>query len=422
VTTHRLTALVVVVGLAVVGFAAGCDLPPSPSRPHLYTMADLEALAAGGDPKATFAEGAGVPGGLRIGDYVTKQADGYHLTLRSTWTEEYRSAYVTGEVWTGFDEVWVQPVYVGITGFDANGAPKLLMDENKPWSPIFSVGPDSAFYSPFWRVMYFQVPEGTDPESFATARKVVDSGLPLIPGPAHTMSLVPGDVVVPPEVTPGAATQQVGGPRAVASGYLDQHDIEFLDFGKNNFSYDDDLVVEPTPLFMLLTRDADGNLQPMNVPTVAGTGPLYANRPANITSGLVPHYGAFWRLYTVEVPAGASIFAPDNVPRPAGADYPPSRVATSYGADITGGDPDDLSQFLGRVALNGANADGTADCFSEYANLSKIENPNATNPCEWLDSQPALERTVPPSWITKTDVLVTCPFVSYRDYPVVVAP
>jgi hypothetical protein len=37
------------------------------------------------------------------------------------------------------------------------------------------------------------------------------------------------------------------------------------------------------------------------------------------------------------------------------------------------------------------------------------------DPCVWLDSQAAIEQLMPHEAIKRTDVLVTCPFVSYHD-------
>jgi hypothetical protein len=402
---------------------AGCDLPANPRRPQVLTLADLEALVDPAMPNATFANDDGVPDGLLVRDYVKFEGGKYQLQLRDTWTEAYRSAYVTAELWTGFDEVWVQPVYVPITGVDPQGVPVKVADPLTGWSPIFSVGPDSSFYSPFWQVYYFQVSDLADAEAFKSARKVIDSGRPLIKGPARTMSIVPGDVALPK--TAPMSDQMVGGPQAVGQGYLDGKDVSFLDFGVSTFSWNDDLVVEETPLFVLLYRDTDGNLKRMNVPTIAGTGPLYANRPPKL-AGSVPHYGAFWRIYTVEVPPTARIFAPPLEEfKAARADYPPSLVAVDYGADIIAAGAQDVSQWLGRVALNAvASPDGTVkSCFDAYNNIDTRGPSNPTIPyCHWLDSQPSLEAAVPSTWIHKTDILVTCPFVSYDDMPFVVAP
>jgi hypothetical protein len=404
---------------------AGCDLPPSPSRPHLYTMADLEALAKAGKP-LTIADDAGVPGGLAVSNIVQYDGAQYHLALRTLWTESYRSAYETTEVWTGFEEVWAQPVYVAVTGFNDDGSPKLLTDptnanpNEQGWAPVFSVGPESAFYSPFWQTFYFVVPEGTDIESYTTARKVVDSGLPLIPGPAHTMSLVPTEAK-PGELAPattGAAGQAVGGPaQGTRRGYLDGNDVSYLDFGKDNFSWNDELVVEETPLFVLVYRDNAGSLQGLHVPPVGGTGPLYADRPPAIDGEGVPHYGAYWRLYTVEAPSSARIFAPEMV---FGEDavhqfQDTPYVGKDYGADVNLSTPAVVGKYFGRMALNALPAAdmSTKGCFSSIA---------ALDTCQWLDSQSALEHAVPPASIWRTDTTVTCPFVSYADKAIVVDP
>jgi hypothetical protein len=400
--------------------AIGCGLPPNPSRPELLTMAELEALAAPGNEDAKFFPDAGVPGGLRIGDYVKSEGGKYSLTLRTTWAEGMRSAYETAEIWKGFDEVWVQPAYVAITR-DANGAPHPVNDAaDGEWRPIFSVGPGSSFYSPFWRIFYFEVPDAATAEKYKSARDVIDSGRPLIEGPGHTMSIVPGkpgqdsDIVVP--TTMAGSAQRVGGPAGVSAGYLDGEDVSFLDFGESNFAWNDDLVVEETPLFVLLYRDAQGNVRPLNVPTVAGTGPLYAGRAPNVSVDRVPHYGAYWRLYTVIVPSTARIFAPPGFP-PAGAPFAADMVGAKYGDTVVDpGNAQDVETYVGRVALNPVeSADGsTVGCFDEFDYLFK----NSNSGCEWLDSQPALEMAVPPSDIERTDITVTCPFVSYYDVAV----
>jgi hypothetical protein len=409
--------------LVVSSTGAGCgDLPANPTRPHLLTFGDLEALAAAPmADHATFATNALVPGGLRVGDFISYDGTNYHLPLRNTWTEGYRSAYETTEVWTGFDAVWAQPVYVAVTGF-ADGKPNLLTDPKvtdptkQAWSPIFSVGPGSAFYSPFWQTIYFRVPEGTDPDQYKSARQVIDAGVPLIPGPAHTMSIVPGENVVPASMV--LDVQKVGGPTTTNEGYLDGEDVDYLDFGTNNFTWNDDLVVEETPLFMFVYRDSKGDLQKTNTPTVAGTGPLYANRPVNVTDTVppVPHYGAYWRLYTVELPATARIFAPPMLYPDKNVDYQ-GPVGTAYGDSINMAGVDGTNPWLGRVALN-ATDDPTQGCFSDSNNLDELGGGS----CRWLDSQAKIEATVASWAIWKTDITVTCPFVSYQDFAVVVTP
>jgi hypothetical protein len=378
-------------------------------------MADLQALAAPKIDDAAFFTDAGVPGGLRIGDYVRYDGSKYALTLRDTWTEGYRSAYETAEIWKGFDEVWVQPAYVAATR-DADGNLQTVTDaKDQAWRPIFSVGPDSAFYSPFWRTFFFVVPTAESAEKYKSARDVIDSGLPLVEGPGHTMSIVPRDVPLSLPATREGAYQQVGGPQATSEGYLDGEEVSFLDFGKDNFAWNDDLVVEETPLFVLVYRAGDGSLQPLNVPTVAGTGPLYANRQPNL-NGDVPRYGAFWRLYTVVVPETARIFAPPGL-RDGTDHFPAERVGDMYGASVTSqvsSSPEEALQYFGRVALNPKATGSSVGCFDDSGNLGKHGNLG----CEWLDSQPALEMAVLPTDIERTDITVTCPFISYHDLAV----
>jgi hypothetical protein len=399
--------------------AAACDLPKGKAAPQLFSLAELEALADG--KQETFVPDHGVPGGLPVADYVTSDAAGYHLRLRNTWTEAYRSAYVTTEIWTGFDQVWVQPVYVPITGF-VNGVVQKLKGDDMLWHPIFTVGPGSKFYSPFWQVFYFQVPDGTSPTQYTSARQVLDSGLLLEPIQGRVMALVPGDVVST-AMEKAAVDQSVGGPTP-GHGWLDGRDAPFLDFGPDTFRWNDDLVVEETPLFVLVTRDADGALERLNVPTVAGTGPLYANRPVLVADLEYPHYGSYWRLYTVEVPPTARIFAPPALLGELGAiadgdGPPPELVGGPYGDTIMNApSPTIFEPWLGRVALNVLPAPGKiVGCFNTIDQLDTL-GAQLSDSCKWLDSQPAIEQAIAPELIQKTDITVTCPFVSYHDMPV----
>jgi hypothetical protein len=203
----------------------------------------------------------------------------------------------------------------------------------------------------------------------------------------------------------------VGGPATVSSGYLDGQTAHYLDLGTDNFSWNDDLVVDETPLFVLVYRDELDQLHRMNVPTVAGTGPLGSSRPPNVL-GNIPHYGAYWRLYTVEVPATARIFAPLELFGAERKDFPAGFLSDTYGADVIAQGAGDLGEWLGRVTLNEA-------CFGSFAKIDTRDPSNlAVGHCHWLDSQPAIEASIPPDWIRKTDLLVTCPFVSYDDFAV----
>ena len=101
--------------------------------------------------------------------------------VAASWAESYAAAYVTTEVWAHFDRVWVQPMYVPIIGWMADGTPNRVADANGDWHPIFSVGPTSRFYSPFWQLIYVQVPEGTPDGQLTSVTQVLDGHYPLFP-------------------------------------------------------------------------------------------------------------------------------------------------------------------------------------------------------------------------------------------------
>ena len=90
-----------------------------------------------------------------------------------------------------------------------------------PGQPIFSVGPSSGFYSPFWQIVYAEVPADTAPDALTSARQILDGGYPLTPSGGWTMPLVP-DMTSPP-TRPGDFRPVP--PR----GWLDGEPISFLE-------------------------------------------------------------------------------------------------------------------------------------------------------------------------------------------------
>lgn len=409
----RVEAAVFAALLASLALGLGaCDAPDARARPVLLTTADFASrVAAGASPDEGLAPGYGLPGGMLLKSILG--TDG-KLALRETFTEGYRSEYVTTEIWAGFPAVWVQPVYIPVMGYAADGTPNRLPIEDE--HPIFSVGLRSAFYSPYWEVHTFEVPAGDDVASFKSVRDVLDRGLNLREGEARTMALVP-DSVAPPTPTDlkdpanEFVVPKIGGPTK-RKGLLAGKEIDFLDFNGGTFTWDAYGVVEEAPIFVWVMRDAKGDLQALDLPTVAGTGPLYSNRPAQVwgPKGNVPKYGSYWRLYTVEVPLTAQVFAgpKDETTRAALAQWP-RLTAAMYDPTITVANS---SLYTGRVIVN-------PTCVADANNVEPDpkDDPALTN-CRYIDSQPKIEHFVPGAAIVRTDILVTCPFVSYRDAPV----
>jgi hypothetical protein len=384
---------VALLSLAVVVVAAACSEAPRPPDPRLWTIFDLQPRSA--DPTAAVAADAGLPGGVPVAQVLG--ADGATLAVRPA-LDVYEAGYVTTEVWAHYDRVWIQPMYVLVTGWEADGPVPVRV--GGVVQPIFSVGPKSGFYSPFWQTIYVQVPADVSPQALGSVRAIIDSGYPLVPGPGRTVSLVPDGTTVP-------ASPDIGAPRA-GQGWLDAAPISFLDFGTGMFTWDEDGVVAETPLYHFVFPTADGTYVPLDVPAVAAGGP----RGSNLAPPTLNHqirYAAYWRLYAVKVPLTAAVFAPPaqtEVLRPGLLEALRSTVvpvveASGYSPDVAT-DPS-VPQYIGHIA-----ADPT--CFGV--------TPLDLESCAWLDTQDHLERRVDPTAVEATAVTVTCPIVSVNGQPI----
>lgn len=344
------------VAAALSGLAA-CGQGPAPAQPWLWTVADLQALAASG--QTAVAADAGLPGGVPLARIL----DGEGLFQRPSLADRYSATYVTTEVWVGYPEVWVQPMYVPVSGW-VDGHPVVLKDgDTGVWKPIFGVGAGSGFYSPFWQAVYFDAPAGATTDSFTSVKQILDAGLPLHEGAGWTIPIVP-------------ASLSWNDPAARAeTGWVDGATVTTLNFGQGLFAWDPATdVVDEVPLFVFVARDAQGQWSVPDLRTVAGTGPVGSGGPPPATTAGQPLYSSYWRLYTVEIPGSA-------VPFPDPADMFPD--------------------YAGRLVT-------TPDCLADPNNI----DPEA---CSYLDSQQQIERAVPRAAIHRTDVTVTCPFVTYKD-------
>jgi len=368
--------------LVLTGVAA-CDAP-RPPMPRLWTVFDVEALYAS-DKQSTdaIATDAGLPGGVALAKILDPETR--TLFERPTVTEVYNGAYLTTEVWSHFDEVWLQPMYVPIKGW-VDGAPQPLATGGAAW--IFSVGPDSLFYSPFWQMVYFQVPDGTPVGAIASARQVLDGKYPLTFGPGRTVALVPDDVVPPTNVAKGSA-------------WADGRPVSFLDFGKATFTWNADGVIDEVPIYVFLMRNAEGELVAPDVQTVAGTGPPGSGGPLAPQIENQQRYAAYWRLYTVTLPPAARVFSPTTELQNRLRNDQHLPIVTDYPV----GDPADTS---GWIAL-------TPACFATDEQIEPDPRNSTMDKCIWLDSQGAIEANVDRSAIQRTDITVTCPFVSVRN-------
>ncbi len=375
---------------------AACSEAPRPPNPRFWTLFDARELyAAGATPERPLATGAGIPGGLPLGSLL--DADGVTLHVHPGFADGYDASYVTTEIWTGYDRVWLQPIYAPVTGWGADGRPVPLAPKGGAW--IFGVGAGSGFYSPFWQIIYVDVPAETQVGALTSVRQIIDGGYRLQPGPGRTVVLAPGaDVVVPPV----AAT--------VGSGWLDGAPAPFIDFGQGLFSWDEAQVIDEVPLYVFAFRGTDGTLvAPDVVPGVLAPGPPRSGLTMPPTVAGEPRYSAYWRIYRVTLPPNARVFAPDGyggIDAALGAAGVP--VVTSYA--ITTG----VAPYLGRIAVDAIDAGNAPACFADPMAF----NPEYTGRCHWLDSQVAIDTFLDPSLIERTDITVTAPVVNVRGTPV----
>ncbi|HVZ72501.1 MAG TPA: hypothetical protein VHJ20_09010 [Polyangia bacterium] len=394
-----------IVASTVLAVAVGCNAPDARPRPVLLTSADFEALLAKQtDPEQAILPDSGLPDGLKLRRIIESDNGAPTLALHDTFTDGYRSQYVTTEAWAGFPAVWIQPVYQPVTGYTATGSPMLEVEGTESWHYIFGVGPKSAFYSPYWQIVYFRRAPGTTLDDYKTPRDVIDRGLDFNPSGGRVIALVPDDLKSPAIMD--------GGPEA-GKGWLNGARASYLDFGSNTFTWDEYGVVEEAPLFVWVVRDDDGVTHALDIPSVAGAGPLYSGRQP-VLQGTTPKYGSYWRIYTVVVPSGAAVFAPPHyTDLRNGLAARPSLYDVTYAPEVLAATGHEYDNFAGRVTT-------TPDCFATDMKIdpSNFGTDDQADACQYLDSQTKIEAAVPEIAIERTDILVTCPFVVYDGVPV----
>jgi hypothetical protein len=404
--------------VAVLGALAGaaCESKGDARRAQLFTVSDLQALLGQDPPTTAIVDGHGLPGGMSLQHIITGDASSATLVQRGTFSNGYKSAYVTTEVWTGFDEVWIQPVYVAVEAFNAGAPPKRQVGAAGQWRPIFGVGPDSAFYSPYWQTVYFQIAPGDDVDTYRSVKDVLARGRNFRPSEPRVMAFAPAQVAPPTPLLDPQEGQEEVGEVGRGIGLYDGQEMPFLDFGTDTFTWDQHLVVEEAPLYVWVARGQDGQLHQLDMPTVAGSGPPYSRRDPLVANGK-PQYGSYWRIYTVEMQPGWRVFVPPyfDKERARLADFKYLyEMGVPYADALTKLDAASATsydQFVGRVLTN-------PSCVTNTAALdpSNAKDPTLLDPlCVYVDSQRKIEDLVPSAAIHRTDILVTCPFTMYEE-------
>jgi hypothetical protein len=378
-----------------------CEAPPT-GRPGaaVVTMATLQA-AYQADAEQPLGVGLSrvFPAGFPPAYFLASPSQ---IRVSPAYTGGEQTAYMTTDVWINFPVIWVQPLYIFISAWNAEQPSAHILD--LPW--VFTVGPESAFWSPFHRVTYVEVPADTPPDRYRSVRDILNGGLPLHPGPTRLTTVLPPDMgpeevgrfLLPKLRAPG----KIGRPQP-RRGWSDRDGAEVtaLDFGENRFQYNERDEVIEQPLFFFFGRNQEGAWFPYTtVPRVGGTGPLFAGR-APLAPGNRPAYGSLWRLHAAHLPPSARVFVPrDRRPewdaRNGGPGLGPPTVEPPPGLAAT---PAELDEHAFKVLLDETCLAGALAA----ADLGR---------CPWLDSQPALERHLGPS-IYPSEILVACPYLSH---------
>ena len=251
---------------ALVGLAAGCGGAVPPAA-QLITLYDLIPAASSGGLVAATPTFAGFP----AAKFITPPGDGGGALNPGTgFIEGQTAAWVTTELWVDFDEVWAQPLYRATKG----GVVVDPMQTDAPW--VFGIGPRSLFYSPFWNVYGFEVPDGLDVNTILDTRAVIE----LANSRGGFKSLGRRITSLGPHSVGGAAAF----PQSMAIGdtatWYGSANHRFVDFGDGGFEEDGSAVVTETPLFVFASRGADGVFQPLGFPWVGGTRPLFSGAPS----------------------------------------------------------------------------------------------------------------------------------------------
>jgi hypothetical protein len=179
------------------------------------------------------------------------------------------------------------PIYVLVTGFDADGAPQVVAGQNN----IVDVIPGDAGYSDLWEVTFVTVPEDYVANSIKSADELLN----------NDYELTPAGVYVNCPIVPAGSTLAEGGD--LVQGWYKGQAVYYFDFGEN--------PPTPAPIYVLVTGfDADGNPQ-----VVPGQSNIVDVIPGD------DGYSAFWQVNFVTVPADYQANSITSAPELLAANY-----------------------------------------------------------------------------------------------------
>jgi hypothetical protein len=396
---HRPALVSLAAALALAALA--CDAGPTRPPTVLLTLGGMRAAYQTAPARPL---GAGLSdifkGGFPPSYFLASPDD---IRIAPAFTEGEASAYMSTDVWINFPKVWVQPLYIFVSGFTASGAPMPL---DLPW--VMGVGPQSAFWSPYFRVTFVEVDPRTPADRFRRVGDILSANLRLFPGPTRLVTAAPAGMH--PEAPEKILLPELQGEGGIGLPVMRTVWIDgvteaqsALDFGPGRFEIGPGATVVEQPLFFFFKQEAGTWVSLTAAPRVGGTGELFANRTVS-APGNRPAFGSFWRLWSVRLPGSARIFVPS------------AQVATWEARTANWSSPSialaRLPAALDRPEMAAALAPFAYKILLDDACLATAANVGDLAACPFLDSQAALEKYLPTA-LWPSEVLVTCPFVAY---------
>jgi hypothetical protein len=181
------------------------------------------------------------------------------------------------------------PIYVLVTGFDAQGQPQPVAGQHN----IIDVVPGDAGYSDLWHVIFVTVPPGYQADMLRSVDAVRQAGYP------QKVS----EVLVNCPVVPLNSQLSEGTP-GLTHGWYKGREVHYFDFGPS--------TDRTAPIYAFITgMDAQG--QPQFVPGQHNVIPVI---PGNAG------YSPFWNVFLVQVPASYQANTITSVAQVMNSGYP----------------------------------------------------------------------------------------------------